>query len=341
MSRQVLAGFIVLNVVVSLLVAGIVITVDRANRSNEPKEGPTQIVILTATPIPGLAMQPAEYQGTIDALQLTTTALAAQANIVAVVTATPNPAAELAIAGVTAVATIDPALLPPVPTSLPVGAAGAATVAPEVAVADDGCVRHVVQAGDVIISIAQQYGVYAGDIMLVNGLTEEDVTRLQIGQELIIPLPGCAALITLTPPPPPTNTPFSLTPLLPTVTLPPTAVNAQVVIAAVTDWGTVTSEAVEIRNVGNVVNLNGWTLSNGRGDTFRFPEFRMQQGSLVRVYSRQGQNTPAALYWGRETPAWRAGDTVTLADSTGQVQATFRVGETVPLFQEATPQAGN
>lgn len=335
MSRQVLAGFIVLNVIVSLLVAGIVITVDRANRSDEPKQGPTQIVILTATPIPGLAMQPAEYQGTIDALQLTTTALAAEANVVAVVTATPNPAAGLPVAEITAVATIDPALLPPVPTNLP---PGVATATPEVAVADDGCIRHTVQPGDVIINIAQQYGVFAGDILIANGMTEDDARRLQVGQELIIPVPGCIALATLTPPPPPTNTPFSLTPIVPTVTLPPTAVNAQVVIANVTDWGTVTSEAVEIRNVGNVLNLNGWTLSNGRGDVFRFPEFRMQQGSLVRVYSRQGQNTPAALYWGRETPAWQAGDTVTLADSTGQVQATFRVGETVPLFQEATPQ---
>jgi len=60
----------------------------------------------------------------------------------------------------------------------------------------------------------------------------------------------------------------------------------------------------------------------------------------VRVYSRQGQNTPAALFWAREAPAWREGDTVTLADAAGQVQATFRVGETAPLFQEATLQPG-
>jgi hypothetical protein len=89
--------------------------------------------------------------------------------------------------------------------------------------------------------------------------------------------------------------------------------------------------------MGSVVNLQGWTLSNERGETFRFPEFRMQQGSLVRIYSRQGQNTPAALYWSRETPAWNEGDTVTLTDAAGQVQATFRVGQAQPLFQEATP----
>jgi hypothetical protein len=63
----------------------------------------------------------------------------------------------------------------------------------------------------------------------------------------------------------------------------------------------------------------------------------MQQGSLVRIYSRQGQNTPAALYWGREAPAWRDGDTVTLTDGDGQVQATYRVGQAQLPFEEATP----
>ncbi len=335
MSRQVLAGFIVLNVIVSLLVAFSVLVVGGYFDNDEPAPAPTQFVILTATPIPGMNMQPAEYQGTVDALQLTGTALFERAEVVAVVTATPDQSGGPAVADVTAVATIDPARLPPVPTDLPPGAA-----TPEPQVEDDGCVRYVVQSGDFIIKIAQEFGVFPGDILLANNMTEADATRLQIGQVLIIPVPGCAALITPTPTPSPTNTPFSLTQRAATVTLPPTAINAQVVIADVMGWGSVTNEAVEIRNVGNVINLQGWMLTNGRGDTYRFPEFRMQQGSLVRVYSRQGQNTPVALYWGREVPAWRQGDTVTLADAGGQVQATFRVGETAPLFQEATLQPG-
>ena len=335
MSRQVLAGFIVLNVIVSLLVAFSVLVVGGYFDSNEPAPAPTQFVILTATPIPGMGLQPGEYQSTIDALQLTGTALFERAEVVAVVTATPDLAEGLAVANVTAVATIDPARLPPVPTDLPPGAAP-----PEPEVEDDGCVRYVVQSGDFIIQIAQEFGVFPGDILLANNLAEADATRLQIGQVLIIPVPGCTALITPTPSPSPTNTPFSLTQRAATVTLPPTALNAQVVIADVMGWGSVTNEAVEIRNVGNVINLQDWTLTNERGDTYRFPEFRMQQGSLVRVFSRQGQNTPVALYWGREVPAWSDGDTVTLADAAGQMQATFRVGETQPLFQEATRPPG-
>lgn len=320
MSRRVLVGFIFVNIIVSLVVAGIVLTYDRSRRPDEPKEGPTQIVILTATPLPGFALQPEEYQVTIDALQLTGTALAQRAEVVAVVTATPEGESVDTVPDVTAVATIDPALLPPIPTDLPPGQPSAT---PE----NDGCIRYVVQSGDVISTIAQQYGVFPGDILLANGMTEDDVYNLQIGDVLIIPVEGCAALTTPTASPEPTNTPFSLTREVPTVTLPATAVNAQVIISNVLEWGNVNTEAVEIRNQGSVINLQGWTLTNEQGDSFRFPEFRMQQGSVVRVFSRQGPETPAALFWGRETSAWTEGETVTLSDSTGQVQATFRVGD--------------
>jgi LysM repeat protein len=328
MSRRVLVGFIFLNVIVSFAVAIVLISYDRSRRPTEVAEGPTQIVILTATPLPGMVLDAAEYQSTIDTQFLTMTALAQSAPVVIYVTSTPSAEEGIPVPEVTAVATIDPALLPAIPTDLP---PGQPSPTPE----GDGCLRHIVEAGDTIIGIAQQYGVYAGDILLANGLEEDHI--LQIGDVLIIPVEGCAALTTPTPVPEPTNTPFSLTRTAPTVTLLPTAVNAQVEITNVQFPGDVNSETVEIRNLGNVVNLQGWTLVNERGDSYLFPEFRMQQGSLVRIFSRQGQNTPAALYWGRELPAWHDGETITLLDSTGQVQSTFRVGETPPLFPEATP----
>jgi hypothetical protein len=328
MSRRVLVGFIFLNVIVSFAVAIILIGYDRSRRPNELAEGPTQIVILTATPLPGLALEAAEYQSTIDTQYLTMTALAQSAPMVIYVTVPAEDEAGIPVPEVTAVATIDPAMLPAIPTDLPPGEPSAT---PE----SDGCIRHIVEAGDMVISIAQQYGVYPGDILLANGLEEDHI--LQIGDVLIIPVEGCGVLNTPTPTSVPTNTPFQFAQPAPTVTLPPTAVNAQVEITDVQFPGDVNSEAVEIRNLGNVVNLQGWTLINERDETFLFPEFRMQQGSLVRIFSRQGQNTPAALYWGRETPAWREGETITLQDSSGQVQSTFRIGETQPLFPESTP----
>jgi LysM repeat protein len=326
MSRRVLIGFLFLNVIVTLAVAWAVISFDRSRRPAEVREGPTQIVILTATPLPGAEYQPAELISTIDTLHLTGTAIAQVPPDVVVISPTPDPANPLAliVPDETIVATLDPAVLPPIPTDLP---PGTPTVTPQ----DDGCLRHVIVSGDTIFAIAQKYGVFPGDVLLANNLGENDLLR--VDDVLIIPVEGCAALITPSPSPLPTNTPFQLTRIAPTVTLAPTAVNAQVEITNVRFSGDVNSEEVEIRNLGNVVNLQGWQLVNENGDAFLFPEFRMQRGSLVRLFSRQGQNTPAALYWGRETPAWAEGDTVTLLDSSGNVQSTFRIGETQPLFQ--------
>ena len=326
MSRRVLVGFVFVNIIVSLAVAVVVFSIyDRSLRPEcEPAEGPTQIVILTATPEPGYDLRPMEYLGTIDAQQLTVNALEASAQIVAVVTATPDPAsAGIAVPETTAVATIPPELLPSVPTDLPPGE-------PTATLPSDGCVRHIVQSGEVIISIANDYDVLPGDLLTANGMTVDDAAYLQVGDVLLIPVPGCNILNTPTPQPEATNTPFELTRVVPTVTLPPTAVNAQIIIEDVLFWGDVNNEAVELRNLGNVINLQGWTLANERGDVFRFPEARMQQGSLVRIYTRQGQNTPAALYWGQEAPTWQEGDTIILSDASGQVQATFVVGTNTP-----------
>ncbi len=332
MSRRVLAGFLFLNVVVSLVVAIVLIQVDRDRRPVERIEGPTQIVILTATRLPGLMFQPEEYQATIDTQQLTMVALAQVPPDVMVITATPGADEGVPVPEVTTVATIDPTLLPSIPTDPP---PGTATSTPE----DDGCVRHEVVSGDTIIGIAQEYGVFPGDVLLINDLDEDHV--LQIGEELLIPLEGCAELYTPTPIPSPSNTPFSLElEPQPTTTAPATAISAQVEIIDVRFPGNVNSEEVEIRNLGNVVNLQGWRLLNERGESFLFPDFRMQPGSRVKIFSRQGPTTPAALYWGRETPAWADGELITLIDATGQTQAIFRVGETPPLFQEATLAPG-
>ena len=103
MSRRVLVGFVLVNVLVSLAVAVIVISYDRSRRDKtEPIPGPTQIVILTAATLPG-ALPPEEYQSTIDSLNLTGTALYANAQVVAVITATPDDEADpgIAVPGVT------------------------------------------------------------------------------------------------------------------------------------------------------------------------------------------------------------------------------------------------
>lgn len=318
MSRRVLFGFVLVNVIVTgavLLLAWIFWFSPRSEDS-DPVMGPTQIVILTATPAPGFDIKPSDYQATIDALE---DLVDARAAVPTASDVTPTEGASSPEG--TTVATIDPALLPPVPTDLPPGADP--LIANESA-EDDGCIRHVVEAGEVISIIAQEYGVFPGDVLAANGMEPEDI--LHIGDVLIIPVEGCGALNTPTPVPSPSSTPFSLTRVAPTVTLPPAAEDAQIEIVSVSNAGDVNTEMIELRNIGERLNLEGWTLVDEEGSTFTFPEFYMPRDSRVRIYTRQGNNTPAALYWGLDAPVWSDGEVVTLNDPLGMAQAIERVG---------------
>lgn len=324
MSRRVLFGFIFLNVLVTgaVLLLAWTFWLGPRNEQRTPVMGPTQIVILTATPAPGFDIKPADYQATIAALEAALDVRAAAPPAAGV---TPTGAGDVTesadSAGETAIPTLNPALLPPVPSALP---PGADPLVADESVEDDGCIRHVVEAGEVVSIIAQDYGVLPGDVLAANGMEPDDI--LHIGDVLIIPIEGCAALRTPTPVPSPTNTPFSLTQVAATVTLPPAAENAQIEIVSVANFGDVNTEMIELRNVGERINLEGWSLVDEQGNTFTFPGFYMPRDSRVRIYTRQGTNTPAALYWGRDEAVWSPGEVVTLNDPLGLVQAIVRIG---------------
>lgn len=210
----------------------------------------------------------------------------------------------------------------------------------------DNCILHTVGEGDTPFGIAETYGADGFAIMEVNGLTEETATQIQIGDVLIVPLEGCpltaadvaaqsaetdeeaAAETTVeateeaTESAEATRTPT----VVPTITLPPTAANAQVEIVRVISAGDITAEGVEIRNLGGVVDLTGWTLRDSQGNEFVFPEQRLFTNGLVTVYSRVGQNTPIALYWGRSEAVWGdPDDTITLLNGSDAVQSTLRL----------------
>jgi murein DD-endopeptidase MepM/ murein hydrolase activator NlpD len=46
---------------------------------------------------------------------------------------------------------------------------------------------HVIQRGDTIYSIARSYGVKVEDVLSLNGMTDTDVLRIQVGQRIRIP----------------------------------------------------------------------------------------------------------------------------------------------------------
>jgi hypothetical protein len=206
----------------------------------------------------------------------------------------------------------------------------------------ENCILHTLASGEFPSLVAEQYGANLFDMLAINGLDDDTSRFLQIGDVLIVPLEGCpltpaqVAAVTggvdestaeATAEATSEATDEAGATPAPTITLPPTAVNAQVQIVRVIGAGDITAEGVEIRNTGGVVDLAGWTLTDSEGNVFTFPEQRLFTNGLVTVYTRRGTNTPIALYWGRSAAVWgEPGDSVTLANASGAVQATLRIG---------------
>lgn len=264
-----------------------------------------QVIIITATPLPGqISALPTGLFGDNDAAESTQ-----------------------AVAP-----TIDPAILE-----------GDSVLQATVSALPENCIIHTLAEGEFPSLVAEQYEVSLPDLLAVNGLDEDTSRFLQIGDILIIPLEGCpltavqVAAITgggeateevtpeVTEEATAEATEEAQPTVAPTITLPPTAVNAQVQIVRVLGVGDITAEGVEIRNTGGVVDLTGWTLEDSDGNVFTFPEQRLFTNGLVTVFSRRGTNTPISLYWGRSQAVWEDGDSVTLTDADGDVQASLRL----------------
>jgi LysM repeat protein len=164
-----------------------------------------------------------------------------------------------------------------------------------------------VQPGDLLSSIALEYGVTAEAIVQANGIQDANVIRA--GQVLVIPNP--------TPTPGPTQPP---TPT-PTPHLPP-----QLEIVDVIGRGAPTAEIVVVVNRGRPVSLDTWTLRDSQGNVYVFPKLYLATDTEVRVHTGVGENDPLHLFWGRDTAVWQEeGDTAVLADERGVVHASKRL----------------
>ena len=176
----------------------------------------------------------------------------------------------------------------------------------------EGCIRHTLAVGESPVILGDIYGVSFLDILAVNNLTEEDVQFLQIGEVLIIPLENC-----------PQDIFTNIQPILQ-----PTASNLglQIEIVEVIGVGDINREQVVIRNNGNLADISGWTLSDGQGNIFTFPnDRRLFSGAGVTINTRAGANTPVLFFWGRDLPAFESGDIVVLKNREGEVVANFIV----------------
>ncbi len=77
-------------------------------------------------------------------------------------------------------------------------------------------------------------------------------------------------------------------------------------------------------NQGDQVNLKGWTLSSGSNTAYTFPDVILFKDNFINLHTMAGADVPTDLFWGRSEPAWKSGDTLTLARGDEAV-ATFQV----------------
>jgi LysM repeat protein len=224
----------------------------------------------------------------------------------------------------------------PPPTKAAAATPGGAAVTPTGAP-----VIHVVVAGDTISGLALKYDVSAEDIIAANQLANPNF--LTLGTELIIPVGGLPQITpTWTPQPTPTDTPIPFQPPSANQTAtamaeagvtatgyptqPPVTGEILVQITEIVAPGNADREAVVIVNKGKqVIDLQGWILSDGAEKIYTFPSFRLYAGGSVTVNTRIGVDGSNQLYLNKLTPIWSVGDTATLKDTTGKIVATLTV----------------
>jgi hypothetical protein len=206
-----------------------------------------------------------------------------------------------------------------------------------------GCIEYTVQDGDTPAALALEFDVALTTLLLVNDLTEETATQIQIGQALIIPLEDCpvdqfipASVRTDAPAETTAEVTAEITEesgtatptptIQPTVTLAPTAADASIALS-VTGVGDVTTESVEISNTGDTVNIGGWQLSDGQGNTYTFPPDRLlfSNASITLRTGIGDDSLPLIAYWNQDQAVFSSGDVVVLTDDEGETQASIRL----------------
>ncbi|MFE5592315.1 lamin tail domain-containing protein [Streptomyces sp. NPDC056549] len=80
------------------------------------------------------------------------------------------------------------------------------------------------------------------------------------------------------------------------------------------------AEWVEITNNSrHGVDLDGWTLKDEAGNTYRFDDFRLAGRSTVRIHTGEGRDTRTDLYQDRRNYVWdNRSDTATLRNDHGR-----------------------
>lgn len=174
---------------------------------------------------------------------------------------------------------------------------------------------YTVRVGDTLSDIAEAFGVDIEVLMSTNRI--EDPNSLSAGQVIVLPAVDgdTEASTTDSTPEPESGQPSPETDGEP----------VEVIISGIDGAGNLENESVRLLNQGGEVSMAGWTLSDGAGNRFSFPEFTFYSTGAVEVHSRGGTNTTIDLYWGLDEAVWTPGKEVQLRDASGTIQSTFRI----------------
>jgi LysM repeat protein len=107
----------------------------------------------------------------------------------------------------------------------------------------------------------------------------------------------------------------------------PEAVSGDLVeIVAIFGAGDLESERVQLRSLAaKSLDLSGWRLRDSDGFEYVFPTIKLFGDGEVHIYSTVGIDNVIALYWNAGQSVWETGETVTLLDNSGSIQATYTV----------------
>jgi LysM repeat protein len=175
-------------------------------------------------------------------------------------------------------------------------------------------VTYTVKSGDTLGGIATELGISMEALMAANGLSDPD--ELAVGQVLLVPSLELEAQATAIP---------AVALEEPTAAISTSNEMAQVVIQGAYERENLEKEYLYLENTGGVASMAGWTLDDGDGNVYIFPNFTLYTGGGVNVYTRLGTDSVINLFWGFESVLWGGGKVITLRDATGAVHSTFEI----------------
>ncbi len=90
--------------------------------------------------------------------------------------------------------------------------------------------------------------------------------------------------------------------------------------------GSAVNEVVIIKRQGEgELLMAGWKLEDTNGNIFVFPDLTLYKDGAVYIHTNAGLNTVIDLYWNKADPVWQVGETATLIDPLGNIQATYTI----------------